>query len=96
MAPPPTAGISVRDLTKRYGAVTAVRGVSFDVGPGEIFGLLGLNGAGKTTTLECILGLRRPDAGAISLDGIDALAEPIAVRRRVGAQLQTAALQGVL
>jgi ABC-2 type transport system ATP-binding protein len=93
MAPPPTAGISVRDLTKRYGAVTAVRGVSFDVGPGEIFGLLGLNGAGKTTTLECILGLRRPDAGAISLDGIDVLAEPIAVRRRVGAQLQTAALQ---
>ena len=54
--------ISVRELTKRYGAVAAVRDISFEVAAGEIFGLLGPNGAGKTTTLECILGLRRPDA----------------------------------
>jgi ABC-2 type transport system ATP-binding protein len=89
----PPAGIRVRDLTKRYGLVEALRGVSFEVAPGEIFGLLGLNGAGKTTTIECILGLRQPDSGAVTLDGIDALAEPARARQRVGAQLQVAALQ---
>ena len=93
MATPPSAAVSVRDLTKRYGTVEAVRGVSFEVAPGEIFGLLGLNGAGKTTILECLLGLRRPDSGAISVGGVDALAQPTAARRQVGAQLQFAALQ---
>jgi ABC-2 type transport system ATP-binding protein len=83
----------VRELTKRYGAVEAVRGVSFDVARGEIFGLLGPNGAGKTTTLECILGLRHPDAGAITIDGIDAVAHPEQAKQRVGAQLQAATLQ---
>ena len=71
----------------------AVRGVSFEVASGEIFGLLGPNGAGKTTTLECLLGLRRPDAGAITIDGIDVAAHPAQARRRVGAQLQAATLQ---
>ena len=89
----PAASAAVRELTKRYGAVEAVRDVSFAVAPGEIFGLLGLNGAGKTTTLECLLGLRRPDAGAIRLGGIDALAQPALARQHVGAQLQFAALQ---
>ena len=93
MFSPPSASVSVRDLTKRYGAVEALRGVSFELQPGEIFGLLGLNGAGKTTALECLLGLRRPDAGAVSLGGIDALAYPAQARQRVGAQLQFAALQ---
>jgi ABC-2 type transport system ATP-binding protein len=85
--------VSVRELTKRYGAVAAVRDISFEVAAGEIFGLLGPNGAGKTTTLECILGLRRPDAGAIAIDGIDALAQPERAKQRVGAQLQAATLQ---
>jgi ABC-2 type transport system ATP-binding protein len=85
--------VSVRELTKRYGAVEAVCGVSFDVARGEIFGLLGPNGAGKTTTLECILGLRRPDAGMITIDGIDAAAHPEQAKQRVGAQLQAATLQ---
>jgi ABC-2 type transport system ATP-binding protein len=85
--------VSVRQLVKRYGAVEAVGGISFEVAAGEIFGLLGPNGAGKTTTLECILGLRRPDAGAIAIDGIDALAQPERARQRVGAQLQAATLQ---
>ncbi|HUJ43983.1 MAG TPA: ABC transporter ATP-binding protein [Opitutaceae bacterium] len=85
--------VSVRELTKSYGAVAAVCAISFEVAAGEIFGLLGPNGAGKTTTLECILGLRRPDAGAIAIDGIDALAEPERARQRVGAQLQAATLQ---
>jgi len=85
--------VGVRDLTKRYDQVEAIRGVTFAVAAGEIFGLLGPNGSGKTTTLECILGLRRPDAGAITLDGVDAIAQPERARRRVGAQLQAAALQ---
>ena len=87
------AGIQVRDLTKHYGPVVAVRAAGFDVAPGEIFGLLGVNGAGKTTIIECLLGLRQPDAGAITLDGIDARTHPREARRRVGAQLQSAALQ---
>src|SRR5512142_325834 len=93
MPEPLTAGVSVQELTKRYGTVDAVRGVSFEVAAGEIFGLLGPNGAGKTTTLECILGLRRPDAGAIVLGGVDAIARPGQAKQLVGAQLQDAALQ---
>ena len=87
------ASVSVRELTKRYGPVEAVRGVSFEVASGEIFGLLGPNGAGKTTTLECLLGLRRPDSGTIALDGLDAVARPELAKERVGAQLQAATLQ---
>src|SRR5271167_1443216 len=85
--------VRVRDLTKRYGAVEAVRGVSFDVAVGEIFGLLGPNGAGKTSILECLLGLRRPDSGSVAICGVDALAHPEKARERVGAQIQLASLQ---
>jgi len=92
MAPTSSVSLSVRELTKRYGAVEAVRGVSFDVAPGEIFGLLGPNGSGKTSTIECILGLREPDSGSVTLHGIDALAHPAQSRRVVGAQLQFASL----
>lgn len=92
-AEPASGKVCVRDLTKRYGSVEAVRGVSFDVNPGEIFGLLGPNGAGKTTTLECLLGLRGVDSGSITIGDIDARAHPARVKELVGAQLQTAALQ---
>lgn len=85
--------VCVRELGKRYGDVIAVRDVSLDVARGEIFGLLGRNGAGKTTTLECIIGLRRPDGGAITVGAIDMLREPRRARARVGAVLQTTALQ---
>src|SRR3989440_2839681 len=85
--------VEVKDLRKRYGDVEAVRGVSFEVAEGEILGLLGPNGAGKTSTLECVIGLRRPDAGEIRLCGVDALAEPERVKQQVGAQLQATALQ---
>jgi ABC-2 type transport system ATP-binding protein len=85
--------IQVDNLLKRYGTVEALRGVSFDVPDGEIFGLLGPNGAGKTTTLECVIGLRQPDSGAIDVCGIDALANPGAVKQKLGAQLQATALQ---
>jgi ABC-2 type transport system ATP-binding protein len=87
------AKIVVQNLRKRYGNVEALRGVSFEVPEGQIFGLLGPNGAGKTTTLECVIGLRQPDDGAIHICGIDALAHSDEVKRRLGAQLQATALQ---
>jgi ABC-2 type transport system ATP-binding protein len=93
MVPPSSASVSVRNLSKGYGPVLAVHDLSLAVMPGEIFGLLGLNGAGKTTTLECILGLRQPDAGTITLGGINAGDDPVRARQRVGAVLQSTALQ---
>jgi len=85
--------VRVRDLAKRYGAVEAVRGVSFEVAQGEIFGLLGPNGAGKTSILECLLGLRRPDSGTLEIEGVDAVEKPALAKARVGAQIQLASLQ---
>jgi len=88
-----TAAIVVQGLTRRYGAVMAADGISFEVGAGEIFGLLGPNGAGKTTTLECILGLNRPDAGRITICGVDVLDDPRAAQANTGAVLQATGLQ---
>jgi sodium transport system ATP-binding protein len=76
--------IEVQGLVKSFGTVRAVQGVSFSARDGEITGLLGPNGAGKTTTLRMLYTLMRPDAGSIHVDGIDALAEPLAVRRSLG------------
>jgi ABC-2 type transport system ATP-binding protein len=90
--PLPTT-IDILHLAKRYGSVEAINDVSFELRTGEIFGLLGQNGAGKTTTIECLLGLRQPDAGSITINGIDVLSNPSLARERVGAQLQSAALQ---
>jgi ABC-2 type transport system ATP-binding protein len=87
------AKVVVRDLQKRYDGVEAARGVSFDIQEGEIFGLIGPNGAGKTTTLECVIGLREPDAGSVEVCGIDARRDPRAVKQKIGAALQTTALQ---
>jgi ABC-2 type transport system ATP-binding protein len=84
-----TATLAVHGLARRYGAVTAVDGISFEVAAGEVFGLLGPNGAGKTTTLESILGLVRPDAGRIAIEGE---ADPAWVRAKVGAVLQATGL----
>jgi ABC-2 type transport system ATP-binding protein len=88
--------LAVRDLRKNYGAVEAVRGVSFEVREGEILGLLGPNGAGKTTTVECVIGLRDPDSGAIEISGLDARRRPREVKQKIGAALQTTALQDKL
>ena len=85
--------VVVRDLEKRYDDVLAAAGVSFEIEDGEIFGLLGPNGSGKTTTLECVIGLRQPDAGHIEVCGLDARQHPKAVKERIGAVLQTIALQ---
>ncbi len=83
--------IAVRDLRKRYGSLTAVDGVSFDVAEGEVFGILGPNGAGKTTTLEMIEGMRPIDEGSATIDGVDVRANPREVKRRIGIQLQASA-----
>ncbi len=88
-----STGLRVRDLSKSYGAVRAARGVSLEANAGDVLGLLGPNGAGKTTVLECILGVRRPDAGTVEVCGIDALADGRRARSRIGAQLQNAFLQ---
>jgi len=85
--------VVVRDLEKRYDAVLAAQGVSFEIDDGEIFGLLGPNGSGKTTTLECVIGLRQPDAGHIEVCGMDARQHPKSVKEKIGAVLQTIALQ---
>ena len=76
----------------RYGDTVAVDGVSLSIRQGEIYGILGPNGAGKTTTVECIGGLRKPDAGAIRVLGMDVRANRDELRRRVGIQLQQSEL----
>ncbi len=80
--------IEVQDLHKTFGSgdkrVVAVDGVTFTARDGEITGLLGPNGAGKTTTLRCLYTLMQPDRGQVLVDGIDAAADPLAVRRRLG------------
>ena len=86
-----SAVIEVEGLEKRYGQNWAVRGASFSVDDGEIFGILGSNGAGKTTTVECLQGLRSSDGGRMQVLGADP-ARGDDVRHRVGSQLQDAAL----
>jgi sodium transport system ATP-binding protein len=76
--------IQVEDLHKAFGEIRAVEGVGFTARDGEITGLLGPNGAGKTTTLRMLYTLMRPDAGRVLVDGIDAAADPLAVRKRLG------------
>lgn len=83
--------IEVSDLTKTYGELTAVNGVSFNVAEGEFFGLLGPNGAGKTTTLELVEGLRQPDSGTVRLLGASPWPRDGKLLRRVGVQLQASA-----
>jgi ABC-2 type transport system ATP-binding protein len=89
----PARVITASALSKHYGATRAVDDVSLDVVHGEIFGLIGPNGAGKTTTMECIEGLRVPDAGMVSVLGLDPFRDVAALQRRIGVQLQEAQLQ---
>ena len=84
--------VSVRNLRKTYGTLTAVDGINFEVQQGEIFGLLGPNGAGKTTTLECLEGLRLPDRGDIRIMGVDPVRNMRALHNTIGVQLQTSGL----
>ena len=84
--------IQVEDLTKRYGAVEALRGVSFEVHEGEVFGLLGPNGAGKTTTVEILEGLRTADSGRVAVCGLDPQGAGDRFKQAIGAVLQSTAL----
>lgn len=85
--------IEANGVRKAYAGRTVVDGVSFTVDEGEIFGILGPNGAGKTTTVECIGGLRVPDAGTVRVAGLDPVADHDRVTRLLGAQLQESELQ---
>jgi ABC-2 type transport system ATP-binding protein len=84
--------ISVRDLHKSYGEYEALRGISFDIAEGEVFGLLGPNGAGKTTTIEILEGYRRRDAGTVDVLGFDPQSAGPSFRERIGVVLQQSQL----
>jgi len=86
------AVVQVGNLFKSYGAVEALRGVSFDVEEGELFGLLGPNGAGKTTTIEILEGMRTPDRGIARVCGLDPQKNALELKHMVGAALQSTSL----
>ena len=88
----PEQVIQVENLIKRYGELEAVRGVSFSVNEGEVFGLLGPNGAGKTTTVEILEGLRNRDAGRVSVCGLDPQRDSEKLKNEIGAALQSTSL----
>jgi ABC-type multidrug transport system ATPase subunit len=82
--------ISVKQLSKSYGNLIAVKGLDLSVMRGTVFGLLGANGAGKSTTIECILGTRKPDAGTVSILGMNPLLQRKQLFEDVGVQFQEA------
>ena len=84
--------LQVENLVKRYGDVEAVRGLSFSVSEGEVFGLLGPNGAGKTSTIEIMEGLRVPDGGRVTVCGFDPQKNPTELKHEIGAALQSTSL----
>jgi ABC-2 type transport system ATP-binding protein len=88
--------ITVRDLTRRFGAFTAVDRVSFDVREGEIFGFLGANGAGKSTTIRMLCGLLKPTSGAATVGGVDVTRNPEGVKQRIGYMSQRFSLYELL
>ncbi|MCR2783525.1 MULTISPECIES: ABC transporter ATP-binding protein [unclassified Microbacterium] len=88
--------IDLQGVRKSFGDVEALREVTFSVAFGEVFGLLGPNGAGKSTTVECIAGTLKPDAGRVSVLGVEPTGHRRFVRDRVGYQLQSAALPPAL
>lgn len=91
-----TSAVVIEKLQKRYGSVEAVKDVSLQVEPGEIFGLLGPNGAGKTTTLRCLCTLALPDAGYVAVSGVSVLDNPKLARQKLGYVAQEVALDKVL
>ena len=91
-----TPAISVRDLRKSYGDNDAVRGVSFEVGHGEVLALLGPNGAGKTTTVEILEGYRQRTSGHVEVLGVDPAKGGVALRERIGIVLQECGIDAYL
>ncbi len=96
LATPAAASISVHGLSKSYGDIEAVRGIDFEVAPGEIFGFLGPNGAGKSTTISMLCTLVKPSAGSAMVAGFDVDRERDAVRRNIGLVFQDTTLDGYL
>jgi ABC-2 type transport system ATP-binding protein len=94
--PAQTPAISVRGLTKRFGEIEAVRGVTFEVAAGEVFGFLGPNGAGKTTTINMLCTLAKPNDGSATVAGHDVVHERDDVRRNIGLVFQDPTLDGYL
>src|SRR5256714_5831580 len=90
------SAIAVKDLRKSYGALEAVRGISFEVERGEVFGLLGPNGAGKTTTVEILEGYRRRDGGSVEVLGVDPAGAGGKWREHIGVVLQSSAMYETL
>ena len=88
--------IKVKNLTKKYDGRKVVKGISFSVNEGEVFGILGQNGAGKSTTLEMLETLRPIDSGEVILDGINAKKNPAAIKKIIGIQLQNTAFMAKL
>src|SRR5579884_2862013 len=88
--------IAVEQLTKRYGEIEAVRGVEFEVAPGEVFGFLGPNGAGKTTTINMLCTLAKPTSGHATVAGHDVVSERDDVRRNIGLVFQDPTLDNYL
>ena len=88
--------VRVEHLKKRYGAIEAVKDISFSVQPGEIFGLLGPNGAGKTTTIRCLCTLAKPDSGTLEVEGVSVIEQPKLARRLLGYVAQEVALDKIL
>ena len=84
--------IRIEKLSKRFGDVRAVEGISFEVRRGEIYGLLGPNGAGKTTTLAMLSGMLRPDGGKVLVDGVDPEVDPLRVKAKLGSVPQETAI----
>lgn len=85
--------LEVEDPVKKYGDLEAVKGISFIVEPGEVFGLLGPNGAGKTTAISMITGLFPPTSGSVKIDGHDILKEPQLVKQMNGLVPQDLAIE---
>src|SRR3954466_9017190 len=88
--------ISAKNVSKRFGDITAVDHISFEVGQGEIFAFLGPNGAGKTTTIKMLTTLLRPTSGTLEIDGLDPGTHSNEVRKRFGIVFQDPSLDGDL
>src|SRR6478736_2449338 len=95
-AAPRGTGVQAHDLGKRYGDLWALRELDLDVAPGTVLGLLGHNGAGKTTAIRILTTLTEPTTGSATVNGLDVVADPLAVRERIGVAAQQATVDGLM